>query len=32
MTSDDPVLLSISGTMIITDEIIFHDTEKIGWL
>ena len=25
------VPLSISGTRIITDEIIFHNTERIGW-
>ena len=36
MTSHDlrwpfPVPLSISGTRIITDEIIFHNTESIGW-
>ena len=26
-----PVLLSTSGTRIITDEIIFHNTERIWW-
>ena len=36
MTSHDlrwpfPVPLSISGTRIITEEIIFHNTERIGW-
>ena len=36
MTSHDlrwpfPVHLPISGNRIITDEIIFHSTEKIGW-
>ena len=36
MTSHDlrwpfPVPLSISGTRIITNEIIFHNTERMGW-